>query len=91
MQALAASCEELRARTGNPPLFPRNGDEKMSVYVSHCLKYGECLAFLFMYDVSMYSTIFSFLPPDDSSWMKQAVVATFEVKSYILNFKYNKF
>jgi hypothetical protein len=72
-------------------LIPKNGDEKMSVYVSHCLKYGECLAFLFMYDVSMYSTIFSFLPPDDSPWMKQAVVATFEVKSYILNFKYNKF
>jgi hypothetical protein len=56
MQALAASCEELRARTGNPPLYPTCDvcisnayprwrmyaafDQNKSIYLENQARYG---------------------------------------------------
>jgi hypothetical protein len=40
MQALAASCEELRARTGNPPLENKLLREDYNTHLFTTMKYG---------------------------------------------------
>jgi hypothetical protein len=39
MQALAASCEELRARTGNPPLVEQNSIGHTQIIISQDFKW----------------------------------------------------
>ena len=41
MQALAASCEELRARTGNPPLYVQLFQLKLSPRQQSNVQYGR--------------------------------------------------